>query len=161
VEKLLEARKKFKSLEGNDYVFAISGEKQFHLPGSSTIRSIAKQANVEPIEAFTARKLRKYISTDMVWMNLDPHQKRLYVYHIHITLLSSRYFQFKMYPSFPTRLASQLGHVLSVHDDVYDENIRSDVSKLHKIPALLCAYEAGLTLDKPAAEVTDDGRKSY
>lgn len=48
-----------------------------------------------------------------------------------------------------------------MHDNVYDENIRSAVSKLHKIPALLCAYEAGLTLSKPATDINDDGKKYH
>ncbi|XP_065208305.1 uncharacterized protein LOC135837082 [Planococcus citri] len=135
IEKLLEARGKFEGLENNDYVFAQLGSNNFHIPGPKTIRNIAIRAKVKPVEAFTAGKLRKYIATDMVWMNADPRLKTL--------------------------LASQLGHNLSMHDDVYNENMRSSSTKFHKIPVILCTYEAGLTLNKPAEDVTDEDVLNY
>ena len=77
IKKLLVARKKFQGLQNNDYVFGVLGDKNSYMNGSVTIKQMAMKAEVEPVAAFTAANLRKYISTDMIWMNLNEHQKRL------------------------------------------------------------------------------------
>ena len=57
------------------------------------------------------------------------------------------------------RLANQLGHLISTHENVYIEDMRSITGKFCKIPAMLLNLEHEKE-SKPFQEINDAGKKA-
>lgn len=45
--------------------------------GWAAIKEIVRQANVKNGEAFTANKFRRYISTEMIYLNVPENRRKM------------------------------------------------------------------------------------
>lgn len=77
LNKILQARTKFKGLSNNKFMFATYGDRKHHVKGYDAIKNVVKLSGASATKGFTAANLRKYITTEMVWLNVSDTTRKL------------------------------------------------------------------------------------
>ncbi len=77
IEKVLAVQQYLNILNDNPFVFGISGLAKSYMPGHKAIRNVVLESECREKRAFTASNLRKYLSTEMVFLNIGPAEKEL------------------------------------------------------------------------------------
>lgn len=74
--KILIVRNQFLTVE-NKFVFATKGEKQYHINGYQAMTTLAMKTSIRPVKKITASKIRKFVATNMLWMNVSSTERKL------------------------------------------------------------------------------------
>lgn len=153
---MLEWKNQFPCLRQNKFVFGVRGYRKHHINGYKAIRKIVSEAKLKNPVVFTAGLMRKTLCTEMVYMkDLDEVTKKLSVFTSFMCNVGLNYDFFPQWYVliFCGSLISQLGHKPSIHQDVYEEHMRSGLGQFTKLSAELFKYHF-----KKKGMVHDDGK---
>ncbi len=77
IKKILEIQTFLTGFEQHPFVFAVKGEGRNFIKGHTAIKMVVDKANIGNQTAFTASNLRKYISTEMIFLNIGKTEQEL------------------------------------------------------------------------------------
>lgn len=76
IQKIISVRHCFPIEKENNYLFARANSETF-FNGYEAISEVVMRADLENGHKITSSKLRKYISTEMVWLNISKQQRKM------------------------------------------------------------------------------------